>query len=138
MKKISELLFFGALGGCIYHTIEILFRGYSHWSMFLLGGCSMDFFLQQGKWIRWKDKMWKQLLRAMVFVISGEFFTGIIVNKWMNWNVWDYSEMPGNLWGQICVPFALLFSILCLCGIYLTGFLSFYLFGGEKPPFIKE
>lgn len=137
MKKISEYLFLGALGGTIYHTIEVLFRGYSHWSMFLLGGLSMDFFLQQGLWIRWKDRLWKQVLRGSVFVASGEFVTGIIVNKILRWNIWDYSKMPLNLWGQICLPFTLIFSGLCICGIYIAGMLAFYLYHEEKPSFIK-
>ena len=37
MKKLSEYLFMGALGGTLYYMIEIIFRGYSHWSMFFVG-----------------------------------------------------------------------------------------------------
>ena len=44
MKKLSEYLFMGALGGTLYYMIEIIFRGYSHWSMFLLGGICFIFF----------------------------------------------------------------------------------------------
>ena len=32
MKKLSEYLFMGALGGTLYYMIEIIFRGYSHWA----------------------------------------------------------------------------------------------------------
>ena len=35
MKKISEYLFLWGIGGWIYYTLEILFRGFSHWSMFV-------------------------------------------------------------------------------------------------------
>ena len=41
MKKISEYLFLWGIGGWIYYTLEILFRGFSHWSMFVLGGICM-------------------------------------------------------------------------------------------------
>ena len=138
MRKISEYLFLGALGGSIYHAIEILFRGYSHWSMFLLAGISMDFFVQQGKWTHWKDPLWKQLFRCITFVVSGEFITGIVVNKIMRWNVWDYSQMPLNIFGQICLPFAIIFCCFCYIGIYLCGWISFCLFRGEKPSFIRR
>ena len=48
MKKISEYLFLWGIGGWIYYTLEILFRGFSHWSMFVLGGICMMFFLLSG------------------------------------------------------------------------------------------
>lgn len=48
MKKLSEYIFFWALGGCIYYFFEILFRGFSHWSMFVLGGICLLFFLYSG------------------------------------------------------------------------------------------
>lgn len=38
MKKISEYLFLWGIGGWIYYSLEIIFRGFSHWSMFVLGG----------------------------------------------------------------------------------------------------
>ncbi len=38
MKKLSEYLFLWSLGGTIYYTFEVIFRGFSHWSMFALGG----------------------------------------------------------------------------------------------------
>ena len=43
-KKISKYLFLGCLGGSIYYGLEILFRGFSHWSMFVLGGICFLFF----------------------------------------------------------------------------------------------
>ena len=38
LKNISEYLVLWAVGGCIYYGIEVLFRGFSHISMFMLGG----------------------------------------------------------------------------------------------------
>ena len=45
MKKMSEYLFLWAVGGCLYYTFEIVFRGFSHWTMFVLGGCVWCFAL---------------------------------------------------------------------------------------------
>lgn len=135
MKRLSEFLVLVALGGTIYYTFEMLFRGFSHWSMFLLGGVSLAFFAWQGLWMSWGDPLWLQVIRCSVFVTAGEFITGIIVNKWMGWAVWDYSDQPFQLFGQICVPFAILFSGLCVVGIFLAAYLLHWVYREIKPRF---
>ena len=67
VKKCSEYLFIWALGGTLYYSIEMLFRGFSHWSMFVLGGCCLLFFGWQGKLLEWKDPLWRQVLRCTLF-----------------------------------------------------------------------
>lgn len=133
MKKLSEYLFLWALGGTLYYSIELMFRGFSHWSMFLLGGICLLFFWLQGSKTEWSDPMWVQIIRCTIFVVSCEFITGIIVNKWLGWGVWDYSEEPFHLFGQICLPFAVIFSGFAVIGIILSGNLMHWLFGEKKP-----
>ncbi len=133
MKKLSEYLFLWALGGTLYYSIELMFRGFSHWSMFLLGGICLLFFWLQGSKTEWSDPMWVQVIRCTIFVVSCEFITGIIVNKWLGWGVWDYSDEPFHLFGQICLPFAVIFSGFAVIGIILSGNLMHWLFGEKKP-----
>lgn len=133
MKKLSEYLFLGFLGGCLYYGFEILFRGFSHWTMFLLGGICLVFFTVQGRMVHWEDPLWRQILRCMVFVISMEFITGIIVNKWLHLGVWDYSNLPFQIFGQVCLRFSIIFSGLCALGIILGGYLLYWMYGEEKP-----
>lgn len=135
MKKIREYLFLWGTGGCLYYTFEVVFRGFSHWSMFVLGGICMCFAVWQGSTRNWQDPMYVQLARCMVFVTACEFITGIIVNKWMGWHVWDYTGMPLQLFGQICVPFMFLFAFLSGIGICLGGVLLWGAFGEKKPHF---
>ena len=135
MKKVSEYLVLWTLGGTIYYTFEVIFRGFSHWSMFLLGGLCLVFFGQQGLWVKWEDPLWLQLVRCVLFVTAGEFIAGIIVNKWLHWNVWDYSDQPFQLFGQICAPFTILFSGLSVFGIFLAAYLLYWLYGETKPHF---
>ncbi|MCI8293264.1 MAG: hypothetical protein HFH53_06990 [Hespellia sp.] len=137
MKKLSEYLFLWAIGGTLYYVFEIIFRGFSHWSMFVLGGICMIFCVQQGLWVHWQDPIWQQVLHCIIFITCGEFITGILVNKILHWNVWDYSGLPFQLFGQICLPFAAIFSLLCLVAIYLGAYLSYHLYGEEKPPFLN-
>ena len=135
-KPVDEFLFLLGVGGSVYYGVEVLFRGFSHWSMFLLGGLCLVFCTKQGQWTHWMDPLWKQILRCMVFITSCEFMTGILVNKIFQWQIWDYSRMPGQLLGQICVPFSLIFGCLSLFGSYFGGFLSYFLDREERPKII--
>ena len=134
-KRLSEYLFIWASGGSLYYTFELVFRGFSHWSMFVLGGICMVFFTVQGQMLHWQDPLWRQILRGTIFITAMEFITGIIVNKWLHLQVWDYTDQPFQLFGQICLPFALIFSGLCALGILLSGYLLYWLYGEEKPNF---
>ena len=133
MRKISEYAFLWGLGGCLYYSFELLFRGFSHWTMFLLGGISLLFCTIQGQILRWEDPLWIQILRCTVFVVSLEFITGIIVNKWMGLAIWDYTGLPLQLFGQICLPFAVIFSGLCAFAILAGGYLACWLFQDIRP-----
>lgn len=135
MKKLSEYLFLWALGGSFYYGFEVFFRGCSHWSMFVLGGLCLVFCAQQGIWTHWNAPLWKQVGWCVIFVVSGEFITGIIVNKIMHWNVWDYTGMPFQIMGQVCLPFAVIFSGLCAIGILVSGYLLHFFYGEEMPHF---
>lgn len=134
-RRICEYLFLWVLGGTIYYSLEMVFRGFSHWSMFVLGGLALCFCTYQGVAMRWTEPMWIQIIRSVAFVTSLEFITGIIVNKYLKLAVWDYSDQPFQLWGQICLPFMILFSGLLVIATFLGGMISHKLFGEMKPHF---
>ena len=131
LKRLLEYGILWLVGGTLYYTIEVLFRGFSHWTMFVLGGICMMFFAFQG----FDEPLWKQVTRSVIFVTSCEFITGLIVNKYLGWNVWDYSSMPFHVFGQICLPFTLLFTFLCVGGIWISGTLLHYVFNEKKPSY---
>ena len=133
MRRVSEYLFLWAVGGCLYYSFELLFRGFSHWSLFVLGGVCFVFFQVQARMLRWQDPLWRQVLRCAVFVTALEFITGIIVNKWLRLEVWDYTDMPFQILGQICLPFTIIFAGLCAVGIVLSGYLAHWLYGEPRP-----
>lgn len=113
---------FGIIGGGIYYAIEILWRGYSHWSMWLLGGVC---FVLIGLLDEWQNHppLRRQAVQGAVIVTVLEFLAGCIVNLWLGWNVWDYSDMPLNLLGQICLPFSLAWVALSVVAIKLENFM---------------
>lgn len=135
MRKSSQYLILTSLGGAIYYSFELIFRGFSHWTMYLLGGICFLFMYIQGKIMHWKESMIKMVTRCTIFIASMEFITGIIVNKFFKWNVWDYSDQPLQLFGQICLPFTIIFSGLSTLGIILSGYIGYWFFGEEKPDY---
>lgn len=126
-----SILFF--IGGMIYFCLEILWRGYSHWTMILVGGAC---FLMCGfvnEVFEWDMPMWQQMIICSIDIISIEFIAGCILNMWLGLNVWDYSNMPLNLFGQICAPFMLLWFFVSAIAIVLDDYLRYWIFGEEKP-----
>lgn len=133
LKLLNKYFFLFAVGGAIYYNIEILWRGYSHWTMFVLGGIAFLFCGIINEFTAWEYPLWKQVVRADAFVVIAEFITGCIVNLWLGWNVWDYSNLPFHILGQSCPQFALLFAPLCLIAIILDDYLRYWFFKEEKP-----
>ena len=81
----------------------------------------------------WETPLWEQILIGAILITCLEFLTGCIVNMWLGWNVWDYSAMQGNVQGQICPQYFLLWLPVSLIGIILDDWLRYIWWGEEKP-----
>lgn len=98
------------IGGTGYVTLELLYRGRSHISMFVAGGLC---FLLLGRLEKKKLGYFRPLAGAGLITLV-ELMTGLLVNR--DYRVWDYRGIPGNLWGQICPRFFLLWIPLAYLG----------------------
>lgn len=104
------------LGGMTYSTLELLWRGRTHGSMFALGGTC---FLLIGKLGKMKPPL-PVPVRAVVsagIVTALELGCGLLVNR--NYAVWDYRNTPLNFHGQICLLYSLLWIPVSLAAIRL-------------------
>jgi len=135
MRKIVKPFILIAIGGLIYTSIEMLYRGYSHWTMFLVGGLAFYMIGCINEYIQWGMPLYKQMAIGMSIITCLEFVTGFIVNIILKWNVWDYSNVPFNVLGQICLPFCAIWYFLSLVGIILDDYIRYWLFGEEKPTY---
>ena len=133
IKIFIKYLILFLLGGYTYYGIETLWRGYSHYSMIICGGICFIYAGLQNEQVEWDYPFWKQVLRVEAFILSAEFITGCIVNLWLGLDVWDYSGLPGNILGQTCPQFALLFLPLSAIAIIIDDFVRWKWFGEEKP-----
>lgn len=136
MRKIIKPFILIGIGGLIYSLIEILYRGYTHWTMVLVGGLAFYLIGCINEYIEWDMPLYRQMLIGSTIITTLEFIAGIIVNIILGWNVWDYSNVPFNILGQICIPFCIIWFFLSLPAIVLDDYLRYWLFGEEKPHYI--
>ena len=120
--KLSIFLLAFFLGGTLYVLLELLWRGRSHVSMFCAGGLAL--LLLHGLFLRFALPLFAQCLVGGLVITAIEFVAGAIVNVHLKLNVWDYSKMPLNLDGQVCLPFSLLWCLLTLPISFLSGYLA--------------
>ena len=102
--------------------IEILWRGHTHWTMGVLGGVC---FALIGLLDEWQDHppMLLQMVQGAAIVTALELLVGLIVNRWLGWNVWDYSDMPYNVMGQICPQFMVAWFFLSAAAVKIENIL---------------
>lgn len=96
--------FIGALG---YPLLELCWRGRTHISMAVAGGCCAELLHCASK------RKGSLCLKA---ALCGLGITGIEAACGLVWNrrhqVWDYRRLPLNWCGQVCLPYTLLW-----CGL---------------------
>lgn len=123
---IKNMILF-VIFGLLYCGLEILWRGYIHPSMFIVGGicCLLVGLINE---ITPNMSMWLQCLLSAIIITIIEFLSGCILNLWLNLGVWNYTNMPFNLLGQVCLPFSIAWFFLSYVAIKLDDWLRRILF----------
>ena len=134
-SELKKLIFLFLLGGCAYGLIEILFRGYTHWTMILLGGACFLLIGMINEVIPWEMPLISQMFISMCIVTAAEFIFGVILNIVLKMGIWDYSEMPYNVCGQICLLFSIAWFFSSVVAIIVDDLLRWLLFGERKPTY---
>lgn len=92
-------------GGAAYVGLELLWRGYSHVSMFVAGGICLLLIGHLGE-VEPRLPLPLRILVGAAIITMVELGVGLVVNR--GYQVWDYRQQPGNFLGQICPMFCLL------------------------------
>ena len=135
LKEFFKIAILFLIGGATYCCIEILWRGYTHLTMGVLGGFCFIIIGGLNNYVPWEMKLWKQAVIGSLIVTSCEFVAGIILNLFLGLHIWDYSNMPFNLLGQICLPFTILLFFLSIICIFIDDWLRYILFHEERPSY---
>ena len=96
-------------GGLGYMGLELVWRGWTHGTMFFAGGTS---FLLLGQLKN--QPPWIKALAGAGIITAIELTTGLLVNR--HYRIWDYRNAPFNFLGQICLPYSLLWIPVALAG----------------------
>lgn len=131
--KFGKELVIGAIGGSTYVVVELLWRGRSHVSMFLLGG--LCFWLIGRLDRREPVPVVVQACQGACLVTVLELAMGLVVNCWLNLGVWDYSNLPMNVHGQVCLYYFVLWIPLSAGAIFLDDGVRYLLFRTPIPSY---
>ena len=109
-KNTAYCFLTGAVG---YPALELIVRGRTHWSMALAGVICLAGIHRINQRMHGK-KLALRAAAGALLITTVEFAVGLMVNCALGWNVWDYSDRPLNLLGQVCPSFTGIWFGLCL------------------------
>ena len=135
LKAILKHAVLALCGGCVYFLIEMAWRGHSHWTMAVLGGVCFVLIGDINEFIPWNMPLVLQGAIGSGVVTLLELVSGIVLNLWLGLGIWDYSNMPFNFLGQICLPFSLLWVALSVVAVIVDDWLRYWLFGEDRPTY---
>ena len=138
MQNLNNILKYFTLfiiGGISYYFIEIIYRGYSHFSMIIVGGICFVLIGALNEFSNKEVPLLLQMIIAVLIVDTIELISGIIINKVLLLNVWDYSNLRFNLLGQISLRSSIAWFFLSLLAIYMDDLLRYLLFSEQIPKY---
>lgn len=126
--------------GSLYYTLEVIFKKThsSHWSMFVLAGISSVLFIDGlNNLFSYDMDFLLQIFLCSTAITICELFVGLIVNT--DYNIWNYTNMPLNYKGQICLPFYFLWMFLSFISIPFLDYIEWKIFKykPDTPPYYK-
>lgn len=112
-RKIAAAVRVFSLGAAGYGAAECLYRGHTHWTMVILGGICFCMLYLINRALPC-TALWVKCLLGSGVITLLEFVSGVLLNKLLHMRVWDYSDIPFNIMGQICPRFTFFWFMLCI------------------------
>lgn len=107
------------IGSVGYPLAELCWRGRTHWSMALLGGMCLCGILYVSECTEGVLDLFSRALLCSIIISETEFIFGVMFNLIAGLGIWDYTEKPLNLLGQVCAEYSLLWLSLSMPAISL-------------------
>ena len=133
--ELMRILILWFFMGMIYLTIEGIWRGWTNIVMLPVGGfCGLAVGSINQSPRFYKSKIVWQSLIGAVIVLAVEFISGCILNIWLGLGIWDYTGKFGNICGQLCVQYAILWFLMMPFAIWVEDKLR-WVFWREGTPY---
>lgn len=131
---IKKLILF-SIGFFLYSLIEVLFRGYTYFTMGILGGIILLLVDSINNKLSWNiDLIWQGIIGSFA-ITTCELVLGEILKILNISSMWDYSNMPFNYDRVICVPFSIIWIFISIIGILVADFINYYIFKEKPKPY---
>ena len=79
MKKFIEYAAVFSVGAAVYSLIEIIWRGFTHWTMALTGGVCLSVIYLLGSDYE-STALWKKCIAGSLAITTAELSVGFVVN----------------------------------------------------------
>ncbi len=109
-------------GGLLYGLIEIFWRGNTHWTMVLTGGACF-WLLDRLDRLTGGEPQAARCVKGALLITAAELMVGLFFNRLLGYTIWDYSDKPFNLYGQICPLYTIYWYFLCYPAFWLLRLL---------------
>lgn len=117
MKKyLLGIIVSFTIGFSVYPVIEILYKGHTHISMAFAGGICMILIFMTDCAMESCSMISKAVASALAVTVT-EFVFGVVLNVFLSMGVWDYSDMPANIMGQVCVRYFFVWLLLSFAAL---------------------
>ncbi len=114
------------IGAAVYPVIELMWRGYTHYTMALLGGiCMLSLHFIN---ISFEEKnIFLRAFLGTLMISCWELLFGVVLNIALGLDVWDYSSHKLNLFGQVCAPYTFYWFLLCFPAFFVSRYIHTFL-----------
>ena len=138
MKILLKNIILFLVGYCAYIAIEVTYRGSSYVLMGICGGLAVVIIDKINNYISWDMDI---LIQGIIGSAVITLFELIIGETALHTNLipvmWNYSNIPLNFDGVICLPFSIMWVGLSIVGILVADIINYYLLNIQPCPYYK-
>ena len=134
--KINKSILLFLVGYCTYIYIEVTYRNISYPIMGICGGLAILLLDKINDNISWNVDLCLQGLCGSALITFFELIIGeIALHTSLLPVMWDYSNVPLNFDGIICLPFSIVWFFLSILAIFLADAINYYVLDEPQVPY---
>lgn len=141
MRNLLRSVVLWVFGGALYFLCEVMWK-LAHgrpeaisWTMLVLAAIICIPLDLVNERLPWAMPLWQQALLGGLGITLAELAAGLVLNVWLCLDIWDYSRLPLNLWGQISLGWYAVWVLVAGGGIVLFDWLRYWLYNERRPTY---